>query len=557
MKSFWTVCLVVVATFAVSFADAPRLVNFQGRLTDGSGSPVADGSYSVTFVLYDAATGGVALWSETQSVSTGGGLFTALLGSITPFDASLLSGPGRYLGISVGADPELLPRTRLVSAPYALYAASGGGWTDAGGSVHTSTPGDLVGIGTTSPTHALHVVEPNASLFVSRFESGSSLASIVELSNTGLPVTWEWAISGSASAFGQVPPGSMYFYRQGSSGTSMVLKPNGQVVLGAYDAISGRLVVVDSSVNGKAVVGRATGTSTNIGLQGEADSTVNNPLQYSTGVYGGAGWWGVGVRGQGAIGLHGSGFAGTNSAECVGVKAEAAHPGSQDSYGVSALATGTGTNYGVLTQASGSGASYGIYAYAYGTGSNNGIYASAAGGASNYAGYFFGNTHVQGTLSKSAGAFKIDHPLDPQNRYLQHSFVESPDMMNVYNGNVVLNAQGEALVPLPDYFEALNQDFRYQLTCIGGYAPIYVADKIADNRFRIAGGTAGLEVSWQVTGIRKDAYAQAHRLSVEVEKRPDERGRYLHPELFGQEAARAIGRAELPTASVGRSPDRP
>ena len=129
-----------------------------------------------------------------------------------------------------------------------------------------------------------------------------------------------------------------------------------------------------------------------------------------------------------------------------------------------------------------------------------------------------GNMLIYGTLSKSAGSFKIDHPLDPANKYLQHSFVESPDMMNIYNGNVLLDDNGKATVSLPDWFEALNRDFRYQLTCIGGFAPICVAQKISGDQFTIAGGSPGLEVSWQVTGIRKDAYAEAHRIPVETNK---------------------------------------
>jgi len=85
-----------------------------------------------------------------------------------------------------------------------------------------------------------------------------------------------------------------------------------------------------------------------------------------------------------------------------------------------------------------------------------------------YAGYFSGDAHVTGSLSKGGGSFKIDHPLDPENKYLYHSFVESPEMMNVYNGNALLDANGEAWVELPDWFETLNRDFRYQLTCIAG-----------------------------------------------------------------------------------------
>ncbi len=130
-----------------------------------------------------------------------------------------------------------------------------------------------------------------------------------------------------------------------------------------------------------------------------------------------------------------------------------------------------------------------------------------------------GDLDVSGVLSKGGGSFVIDHPLDPQNRYLYHSFVESPDMMNIYNGNVVLDEAGEAEVQLPNYFEALNIDFRYQLTAVGGPGPnLYVAQKISENRFRIAGGVPGLEVSWQVTGIRNDTWARENRIQVEVDK---------------------------------------
>ena len=181
------------------------------------------------------------------------------------------------------------------------------------------------------------------------------------------------------------------------------------------------------------------------------------------------------------------------------------------------------------------GALYGIRAYCDND-TSGGKYAGyfVKSGGGNYAGYFSGNVHITGTLTKSSGSFKIDHPLDPENKYLSHSFVESPDMMNVYNGNAALDENGEACVQLPEYFEALNQDFRYQLTAIGAPAPnLYIAEKISDNRFKIAGGKPGMEVSWQVTGVRHDPYAVAHRVQAEEEKNNDERGYYLNPMAYG------------------------
>ena len=186
---------------------------------------------------------------------------------------------------------------------------------------------------------------------------------------------------------------------------------------------------------------------------------------------------------------------------------------------------------------------------------------------------------ITGNLEKAGGSFKIDHPLEPANKYLCHSFVESPDMKNVYDGVVVLDDKGEAEIELPDWFGALNKDFRYQLTAIGAPGPnLYIAEEIisdttitttkhaaaittttammiADNdnnnnnnesRFKIAGGTSGMKVSWQVTGIRKDPWANAHRIQVEEDKPDKERGYYIHPDLYGQPAENQINRFLFP-----------
>lgn len=208
--------------------------------------------------------------------------------------------------------------------------------------------------------------------------------------------------------------------------------------------------------------------------------------------------------------------------------------------------TGTFSNYnpGVRIQAEDTNYSDNLSFYSNTPGSkNNGLRRNmtlyAGGGAQ-----IVGNLNVTGTLSKGGGSFKIDHPLDPANKYLSHSFVESPDMMNIYNGLVVLDAHGKATVQMPDWFESLNSDFRYQLTAIGAPGPnLFVAEEINGNRFRIAGGKPGMKVSWQVTGIRQDAWANAHRIPVEEDKPNNERGYYLHPDLYGASADRQVGNA--------------
>jgi hypothetical protein len=167
-----------------------------------------------------------------------------------------------------------------------------------------------------------------------------------------------------------------------------------------------------------------------------------------------------------------------------------------------------------------------------------GIFGESSSGG--FAGFFNGvvgidgNLAIAGNIFKSGGGFMIDHPLDPGNKYLCHSFVESPDMLNVHNGNVTTDLNGEATVALPDYFEVINQDFRYQLTVIGQFAQAIVAQEIRNNRFTIKTDQPGVKVSWQVTGIRRDPWAVANRIAVEEEKAAEDKGRYLHPELWGR-----------------------
>jgi hypothetical protein len=168
----------------------------------------------------------------------------------------------------------------------------------------------------------------------------------------------------------------------------------------------------------------------------------------------------------------------------------------------------------------------------------NALYAENGAGV---AALMVGDVVVTGKLTKGGGSFKIDDPIDPAGKYLSHSFVESPDMMNIYNGIVTLDEHGAAVVAMPAWFSALNRDFRYQLTPIGAGAPkLHIAEEMNGNQFRIAGGKKGMRISWEVTGIRHDAWANAHRIPNEEEKPANEQGRYLHPELFGAGPERAI-----------------
>jgi hypothetical protein len=261
----------------------------------------------------------------------------------------------------------------------------------------------------------------------------------------------------------------------------------------------------------------------------------------------GSGGTGVGAYGGFSNGSNGGGFGlyalggsgdGESDSGGNGINAVGGNSNGEFSFGGNGLiATGGNATFG----------GDGIQAYG-GTGpftGGDGIYA-APGGSGPYAGDFDGNVNVSGSVSKSSGSFKIDHPLDPANKYLYHSFVESPDMKNIYDGTVVTDGSATAIVTMPAWFEALNTDFRYQLTVIGQFAQAIVASEIANGSFTIRTSKSGVKVSWQVTGVRQDAWANAHRIQVEVDKAPMDQGHYIHPELFGHEGEPSIAEIHHP-----------
>ena len=314
---------------------------------------------------------------------------------------------------------------------------------------------------------------------------------------------------------------------------------------------------LDATVTGKnayrpAVVGRTNSTADGAdAIEGQVTSSSagkdsagvrgwnNGQDETASGVYG----YGssIGVRGSANTGVSAFGYK-------IGVAAASVEgPGVQASSDSNAGVAGTSNSSTGVSGTSTSGAGV--------TGQSTNWYGVYGTSANSYAGYFEGPVRVTGTLTKPAGSFQIDDPLDPANKYLSHSFVESPDMMNIYNGNITTDAEGYATVQMPHYFSALNRDFRYQLTVVGQFAQAIVAEKIKDNDFRIRTDKPEVEVSWQVTGIRHDAYAEAHRIQVEVAKTGSERGRYLFPAGFGRPETEAIGNPQL--AAAGRQAANP
>jgi len=196
-------------------------------------------------------------------------------------------------------------------------------------------------------------------------------------------------------------------------------------------------------------------------------------------------------------------------------------------YGGRFVADSTSARAAVGYATAGSGTTYGVY----------GRSDSPAG----YAVWAQGRTGASGTKS-----FRIDHPFDPENKYLLHYSAEGPEPLNVYTGNIVTDARGEAWVQLPDYFAEINKEFRYTLTVVDDtdsdrFVMAKIARKIRENRFKIRTSAPNVEVTWRVEGVRNDLWVRKYGAPVVQEKEGLERGTYQHPELYGKPKERGLG----------------
>jgi len=332
----------------------------------------------------------------------------------------------------------------------------------------------------------------------------------------------------------------------------------GQGVVGRSQSSYGVLGVTFALPPNAGVIGSSTsGGNGVVGFVGDATGVVGNSIT-------GAGVQGISGSGDGVVGQSfgadgkppGTGVLGTSDTVGVwgtsraGVAVRGDCIGGFGMLGYSVNGFGV---HGVSTSNSG------VVGHTDGT-SAAGVFGESSGPG--FAGFFnggvgiAGNLAIAGAIFKSGGGFMVDHPLDPENKYLRHSFVESPDMLNVHNGNVTTDANGEATVSLPYYFEALNQDFRYQLTVIGQFAQAIVGQEINNNQFTIKTDQARVRVSWQVTGIRRDPWAVANRIAVEEEKPTEDKGRYLHPELWGRPKEEQVHHRLVAEAGRLTAPER-
>ncbi len=492
----------------------PQMIDYQGMARDGAGNPIANSVISLRLSVWEGPLPGTMVYSEKHTPLTNSyGLFHLMIG-----DGSVLSGNfgaiiwahGDYY-VQTEIDPNGgnsfidMGMSKLATVPFAFYAANSGGggsspWLPNGPDIYFNT--GYVAIGHDSPIEHLHIdgaggvanalITSTQSYFIGDASGNSGLW----FRENGADIGWLYWNPPSQAIFMYENGRQTMSWKQNNVGIDLLdplvkLQVNYQNSGGALAEDIGNMYSTGQTV-APAVWGFAENNTSDItqGVGGHAYSTSSS---FNEGIFGEGGG------------------------------------GTVNNYGVYAVGMGD----------AGSGYSIALYADDQGAATNN------------YAGYFIGDVDVVGTLSKSGGTFKIDHPQDPANKYLLHSFVESPDMMNIYNGNVTTDASGMANVELPAYFDALNIDFRYQLTVIGTFAQAIIKDEITGNSFTIQTDKPNVKVSWQVTGVRNDVWAQENRVVAEVDKPGLEKGRYIHPELFGKSAEQGL-KTGVPHGEISR-----
>ncbi len=357
--------------------------------------------------------------------------------------------------------------------------------------------------------------------------------------------------AGSTSKGGAATDLALPYSGSGSSGGPLFEVINTGVGSSVRGESTSGWGVIGIATSGSGIYGASDSGPGVRGISGTSGSGVDGSSASGSGVRGvstsGSGVGGFSTSGSGIYGASDSGR-GVRGFSDTSDGVDGTSNSGNGVYGQSTTldgVAGRGGRWGV------SGFTGGGTAWGYLGGSTTGVYGNAGGVLTNSAGIFDGDVDVNGTLTKNGGSFKIDHPLDPSGKYLYHSFVESPDMKDVYDGNVVTDDRGFATVTLPEWFEALNSDFRYQVTVLGGgteWVNARIAREISGNAFVLQTSAPQTKVSWQVTGIRQDAWANAHRIAVEEEKPAAEQGTFLHPELFEQPEEKSIEWARNPEA---------
>ena len=495
MKSFILSLGLWLGSMSLLLGQAPQSFFYQAVARDASGILLDNQAVSFRLSVRQGSLGGAIAYQEIHPASTNDyglvnlevgtglvsqGVFSAIDWSAGPYFLEVEFDPnGGFSFLAMGG-------SQLISVPYALHA----------GSVDSVDDADA------DPSNEIQ------SLSLSGSELSISGANSVTLPAGGGSSTLDEAYDGGGAGLGRTitaDAGAVAINNTNANGVgldittavngSVGLRVNNQFAGNAFSAIQSE--TNSNSAAASAVIGSTTGLAW--GVSGQVASTATSQ----------AGVYGSNLRTNGGHGVLGIGFNGvvgeSNYSTGYGIFAENYDAIAPLGNGVGVAGTGY---YGVL----GEDRYLGSVVGAFGVFSN-------------------GNLGASGVK-----AFYIDHPAAPEDKYLRHFSIESNEVLNVYRGVVVCDEQGEAVIHMPEYFDLINTEPSYQLTPIGGYAPVFIAEELEGGQFTIGGASPGMKVSWELTALRNDPYLQQNPevREVVVEKDQRSKGKLLIPQLYGK-----------------------
>jgi hypothetical protein len=483
------IILAVLGIFNVALAQAPQAIPYQGVARNASGNILSNQNIGLRIKIHDLTAAGAIIYSETHSTTTTSlGLFNANVGSGTPVVGTLAGvnwGVGaKFLQVEMdpagGSSYIDMGTTQLNSVPYALFAGLSGSSASASGTLNFIpkwTPN-----GTTLGNSLL-------------FDDGNSVGLGTVTPGYRLDVLHGGATgirSRSSASFSVVDidaqsgDAALRFAKAGVNQWNIRNRPADDY-LEIFELGGGgsRMVIQD-----------ATG---NVGI-GET----TNPA------------YKLDVLHDGATGIRSRSSASFSVVDIDGQTGDAALRFQR-----------AGVNQWNIRNDPAN--------------DNLQIFELGGGGERMRIENTTGKVVVTGDFTAvGVKAFTMDHPLDLENKILMHAAAESNEVINFYSGNITTDASGKAVVKLPDYFEAINKDFRYQLTVVGTFAQAIISKEVDNNHFEIATSVPNVKVSWEVKGVRNDARMKKYPFVAEQEKTAAQKGKYWDPSVHNQPESKGV-----------------